>query len=207
MKTCAFLYSFWFLFPLNLLATTLPRLPVEDLYQRADVVAVVTIESGSVVANGEKQCGARYRGRILEAIKGPFKNNDVVEFGPFPGTGVGNQALVFLNDSAKVYTPKISTNSIAQASEAEYEKACSSLMPNFSIMFAGYGLLDIRWTSKFKYKDAVLFKDEWIAAPDSVEKKIRERGDDRIESTEYWVKVEDVVAYLRKLATKERAIP
>jgi hypothetical protein len=123
MKTFAYLLAFCSLLPMSVRATTLPRLPVEDLYQKANVVAVIQIESGSVIDSGGHQCGARYTGRILEAMKGPLKKDDPIEFGPFPGYGVGNHALVFLNDSAKVYSPKASTNSSSMAREAEYKEA------------------------------------------------------------------------------------
>jgi hypothetical protein len=207
MKLPALSCVLCFLLPLSVSATTLPRQSVNDLYHEADVVAIIQIESGSVVKNGEHECGVKYRGRLLEPIKGPFKSNDVIEFGPFSGYGVGNQALVFLDDSTKVYDPKVSTNSSAMAQEAEYKKTCLPFMPKYSIMFSGFGFLEISWTTKFDYKDAVLFKDEWVASPDGLEKKLHERGDNRIESTEYWVKVADVVTYLKNIGIDKAANP
>lgn len=188
-------------------ATTLPRLSVDKLYAHADVVAVVVIESGGIVSGGGKTCGIKYSGRVVHSMKGVFQPGDIVEFGPQVGLGVGTQKLVFLNERSAVYHPRMSTNSRAPAEEAAAQEACAPVAAKYVVMFDGMGVLDISWTSKFQYREAVVFKDKWIAAPAGVELKVRERGDDRIESTEYWVKVDDVVDYLKKLQRESPAGP
>ena len=187
-------------------ATTLPRLPLDDLHKNAMVVAVVLIESGSIVMNGDRSCGIKYSGRILEAIKGPIKKGELIEFGPYRGQGIGNSALIFLNDSKNVYSPKASTNSIAVAQEAEYRKTCLSIMPKYSVMFEGLGLLEISWTLKFN-EEAISFKDDWVATPPGLESKLREPGDNQIVSDEYWVKVKDVVTYLKNIPADKATKP
>jgi len=207
MRALKLLNALFLLFPLSSFATTLPRLPLDDLYKNADVVAVVQIESGSIVEVGERACGIRYSGRVVESIKGPYKKSDTVEFGPYSGRGIGDSALVFLNRSDNVYSPKTSTNSTALAQEAAYRETCLSKMPKYSIMFDGFGFLEISWTTKFDYKEAVLFKDRWIASPGELERKLREPGDNQIKSDEYWVKANDVVTYLRNLGVTKSANP
>lgn len=207
MKLRTWVAAFVLLCALELRATTLPRLSVDDLYTNADVVAVVTIESGGMVSGDGQGCGVKYSGRVVHAMKGAFRQGDIVEFGPNAGLGIGTRKLVFLNERSAVYHPRVSTNSGALMDEAAAQKACASTAAKYVVMFDGMGVLDISWTSKFHYREAVAFKDEWIAAPPGVEKKVRERGDDRIESTEYWVEVDDVVEYLKKLQREAPAKP
>lgn len=162
-------------------------------------MAIVTIESGGIVSGDGQGCGVKYSGRIVHSMKGAFRQGDIVEFGPYAGHGIGTQKLVFLNERSAVYDPRASTNSETLKQDAAAQKVCAPTTAKYVVMLDGMGVLDISWTSKFHYREAVAFEDRWIAAPAGVEKKVRERGDDRIESTEYWVKVEDVVEYLKKL--------
>ena len=207
MKLRVWAAAFVLLCALELRATTLPRLSVDDLYARADVVAVVTIESGGIISGDGQGCGVKYSGRVVHSMKGAFRQGEIVEFGPNAGLGIGTQKLVFLNERSAVYHPRVSTNSRTLNEAAATQKACASSAAKYAVMFDGMGVLDISWTSKFNYREAVAFKDKWIAVPDGVEKKVREHGDDRVKSTEYWVKVDDVVEYLKKLQREATPTP
>ncbi|MBV1775918.1 hypothetical protein KSF73_09340 [Burkholderiaceae bacterium DAT-1] len=194
-----FALSVWCTLSQHLSATTLPRLSVDTLYKHADVVAIVQIESGELVKNGEQSCGVKYSGRIINALKGTFKKDDLINFGPYRDNGIGSFALVFLNESSNVFNPKIST-SLEIEKETEYKVQCTKRMPKYSIMHEGFGLLPISWTAKFDYKNAVALKDRWLASPEGIETKRREIDDDRIPSEEYWVLVDDMIHYLKEKA-------
>jgi len=99
----------------------------------------------------------------------------------------------------------MSTNSAIENAGAEFEKRCAGAMPPFREMHQGFGTLRISWTTKFDYKDAVLFKEEWVLPPKGLKKKIAEYGDDQIVSKQSWVRVEDVIEYLRgQVAAKNK---
>jgi hypothetical protein len=79
-------------------------IPLKELYGAAEAVAVVEVIEGRLVSAGGDMCGARYKGRVLEGIKGA-KPGLVVEFGFLPSLKVGGSYLLFLGGYESVYIP------------------------------------------------------------------------------------------------------
>jgi len=185
-------------------ATTLPQLTVAELYSKADVVAVVEIKSGAIIESGEYVCGANYKGKVVTPLKGDFKEGQIIGFGPFGGHKIGHQYLAFLTTKKNSYNPMTSTNSIQMNAEAKRNEVCGPLYEGYEIMFSGFGALEISWTTKFDYKDAVKLKDEWLKAPEGLLKKPVELGDNEMQSHsgEFWIKIEDMVGYINELQRK-----
>lgn len=180
-------------------ATTLPQLKVEDLFKEADVVVIAKIQSGHRVTAGEYPCGAKYEAKIIHSLKGELENDSIVEFGPYLGHGIGNKYLLFLKARGSRYEPMTSSTGAILSAMAEREKKCAPSEAAYGIMFHGFGALEISWTTKFEYKDAIKFPEEWVLPPVSLERKPAEAGDNRMLSEESWVREDDFVEYIREL--------
>jgi hypothetical protein len=74
---------------------------VEDLYKRADIVAVVQIVSGDT----ENYETAVYKAQVLKGFKGAA-TGQTLYFGPFVGDRLGSEYFVFLLDVKAPISPK-----------------------------------------------------------------------------------------------------
>ena len=180
-------------------STTLPQLKVEDLFKEADVVVIAEIQSGHRVSVGEFSCGAKYEAEIIHTLKGELEDQSIVEFGPFEGYGIGEKYLLFLKARGSRFDPVTSTNGIALAARAEYAENCASSEAAYNIMFHGMGALEISFTTKFDYNDAIKFHERWVLPPASLERKPAEADDNKVPSTESWVREDAFVEYIRGL--------
>jgi hypothetical protein len=107
-------------------------IPLKELYREADTVAVVEIVEGRVaVANGET-CGARYKGRVVDAAKGASPGA-VLEFGFLPSLKVGNAYLVLLGKFENIEVPGL----------PDFKTRCSSVLPTAAILALWRGALEI----------------------------------------------------------------
>jgi hypothetical protein len=70
-------------------------IPLKELYAEANTVAVVEIVEGRLVAAGGEPCGARYKGRVIEATKSATAGG-FIEFGYLPSLKLGAAYLVLL---------------------------------------------------------------------------------------------------------------
>lgn len=179
--------------------TTLPQLKVEELFKQADVVVIAEIKSGHKVLAGEFPCGAKYQANIIHSLKGNLKKGSIVEFGPYEGHSIGKKYLLFLKNKGQRYTPMMSSNSGHLNAIREFEEKCAAIEAEYNIMFQGLGALEISFTSKFNYKDAILFPERWIIPPEGLERKPAEAEDNKIPSSETWVSEEAFVEYVNGL--------
>ncbi|MCU7809243.1 MAG: hypothetical protein KZQ73_15440 [Candidatus Thiodiazotropha sp. (ex Semelilucina semeliformis)] len=155
------------------------------------------IEEGKLIRNGENLCAAQYTAKILESFKKPYKEGDMISFGPFTGKGIGQKYLLFLTKREKQFKPMSSTNSVSMARERETQKVCSSVLPQLLVSFHGFGSLEIGTPGQFKYKDSIKIPEEYVAIPKGLNKKAVEFGDDRILGDPYWVKEEDFIKFMK----------
>ncbi len=77
------------------------RIELADLFKSADIVAVVHILSG----DAESYDKAIYKAEVIRSFKGT-KEKGILYFGPFIGSRLGNEYLVFLQSSKEPAVPK-----------------------------------------------------------------------------------------------------
>jgi len=61
-------------------ATTIAPVPINNLYEEADIVATIDIVEGRVIENNKEVCGALYKGQIKKGFKG-VSDNEIIVFG------------------------------------------------------------------------------------------------------------------------------
>ena len=74
---------------------------VSDLYRHADKVAIVKVLSGDTEAYEIPI----YKGKVVTAFKG-FSADDIIYFGPYLGTQLGSEYVLFLQDVSDPLQPK-----------------------------------------------------------------------------------------------------
>jgi hypothetical protein len=191
-----------FLAGFPLYATTLPRLEIAELFELSDIVVLAQIESGRVLkTKGDYSCGAEYGARVLDSMKGKFKKGDLISFGPYSGEQIGGTRILFLSRTAANLSLYSSTNSVELNEESLRYKKCRRILPKYSVIFSGFGSVEVSFTMKFDYEEGVILKNQWLASPVGMETKMREPGDNRIISDrgESWVRLGDFVKYLHSL--------
>jgi hypothetical protein len=77
------------------------RYDLGQLFASADKVALVQVSSGTTDAYDV----AIYKGRVIKAFKGT-QDGDIVYFGPYIGTKLGSEYLLFLKDQTNILVPK-----------------------------------------------------------------------------------------------------
>ena len=195
---CTLTIIFSYFLSLNVNATTLPQIKIEELFKKADVVALVDIKMGETIDIVEGSCGAVYRGRVIEGFKGA-KKDQKIEFGPYHGYKIGIKYLLFLNKPERVFEPMSSTNSRSEAARQEYLLKCSNKLKGLRIMHSGIGALKIEFTSKYDYRDAAIIPKRYISFPNTLPKKTVDEGKCYEWDECYWVPEERLIKYLEKL--------
>ena len=112
-------------------ATTYAPVNLHELHSASEQVAIVQIVDGSVLLNGGVECGAKYRGRVIETIKGNALA-DTIEFGRYEGLEIGTRYVLFLSSKGGPYSPMLSTNSDAVRELQERERDCAGIWPKLS---------------------------------------------------------------------------
>jgi len=179
-------------------ATTLPKVPMEELFAKADIVAIVEIKKGETIDIEQGSCGAVYEGMVVEEFKGKNKNINL-EFGPYHGYEIGSKYLLFLNSPNKVYEPILSTNSVSVAAKQEYLLKCQSKLKGQRIMHGGNGALKVETTDKYSYKDAAIIPQRFVSIPEALPKQIVDEGKCYEWQECFWVPEESLIKYLNKL--------
>ena len=72
-----------------------------ELFKVADVVALVNVRSG----DAEHYDSAVYKAEVIRSFKG-VKAGDIIYFGPFIGTKIGDEYILFLKNSKESLAPK-----------------------------------------------------------------------------------------------------
>ncbi|MEH6639509.1 MAG: hypothetical protein V7717_09560 [Porticoccaceae bacterium] len=186
------------LFSLSVGATTLPKISVAELFNEADMVAIVQVVDGQVLGELEESCGAKYKARVIRGFKGA--DTEYIYFGHFHGYEIGGRYLLFLTEPSRDYRPLMSTNSRSVEAEREFMEKCSNLLTAKKVMHSGNGALKIMWTGEYKYKDAVAVPNRYVAFPESVPRKPADLGE-RGEFSEYvWILETSATEYLESIA-------
>lgn len=114
---------------------------VENLYKRADVVALVKIVSG----DSENFSVTMYKATVLDGYKG-VKDNETIYFGPHISYGVGSEYYVFLTKDKKKIGEMISEEKGVKP--PSFDRSANYL----SIMHEGYSVLDVSYECAFEIK-------------------------------------------------------
>lgn len=193
-----FAACFFFLVCFMARATTLPPLPLAELFQDADIVALVQVTSGETLGVGDESCGAKYEARTIEAFKGTSKGA-TIEFGNYYGYAVGDRYILFLVGPGRSHAPVMSTNSMQLNAEAEYAKRCGPRLIRNTVMHSGFGAMEIHWVTDFEYQDGVSIATRYVVLPGgllTIPKKLSETNQF---SEEVWVRLSDVKKLLTGL--------
>lgn len=184
-------------------ATTLASVPLTELFQQADVVVLVQVTQGQVLGVGEETCGARYEAVVLEGLKG-MKKGTTIKFGHLHGYKIGNRYLLFLLKSGRSYDTKMSTNAIMEHAQQQLIAKCSPVWHDLAVMHSGNGALPVNWASQFKYEDSVRIPSRFVGIPNELDTKAAKPSDNEESSGVVWVRLEDVLQYLKQLGLGEK---
>ncbi len=146
-------------------ATIIMPVPLNELVLASDVVAIIQITEGSVIRDGETECGAKYGAQVIETLKGSAPRQPI-EFGRRGGIEIGTRYLVFLAKSPMRYDPLLSTNGAAIQEEREYENKCATKWPRLNLIHSGNSAFRIAWyREKWKSSRAVFIRPDIIEIP------------------------------------------
>src|SRR5713226_579793 len=117
--------------------STIAPVKVNDLFKEADLVAIVRILSG----DSEHYPVTVYKAKVITALKGTDLA-ETIYFGPFVGSGVGNEYLVFLKKSGNGIKPKDDSPGLNYGPVPLF----------FQIMYDGYTILPSAYACVFDGK-------------------------------------------------------
>jgi len=176
-------------------ATTIPQLPVEQLFEDAETVAIVTVTDGHMLDQGN--CGATYRARVEHLFKGARVES--LEFGPFTGAAIGREYLVFLTAPHDDYSPITSTTSTLGALERDHRQRCIKYQVTKRIMHSGEGMMEIRnWRVHFQARN--------VKFPDSLNPIRATFGECTAETEMSSIRKADVVQFLAGLGQANETV-
>ena len=179
---------------------TLAPIPIEELFREADTVAIVQVKEGHMLGEGEKSCGARYKGHVKHLFKG--KEGSYIDFGHFQGYQVGERYLLFLTkrkDEILEFFAGVSADSEVKAFVADYKGRCEPLLSANRVMHGGNGAMKVTWSSSLQYKDGALIATRFVPIPDSLKGVKAEARDAASYEQAVWVRDEDMVQFLKGL--------
>lgn len=182
-------------------ATTISQVNIFKLYQQADIVALVRIESGEIIEGIDFSCGTKYKGKVIRPLKNT-KINQIIEFGYYMGSGIGGQYIVFLNKKQNVYNPINSTNSSSENFQYQFNKVCNPKHPNYIVMHHGVGSQKLEYHGDTKSDYAFLIPTKYLELPKGTKLIEPEESDCNIWEECKWVDKETVLKMLIKQNTK-----
>lgn len=178
-----------------------------QLARDVDVVAEVEISSGELVSKkgdgNVVNCGARYTGRVLRALKGA-QDGDLLEFGPYSGYSIGDRYVLFLVPHQKAETGATlgmtSSNSAIESRQAEWRRSCASAFAPWSIVGQGTGAVPVVWSSFWQGRQEVRYRAlrDWprdLVARCSA--RVIEEGEVKICLGETHVEVDEFLRWLK----------
>jgi hypothetical protein len=174
---------------------------IAELLKEADYVALVRIDSGEALFSEDKLCGVKYKGRVLDGIKGISKD-ELLEWCTAVYSNnydlqIGIPYILFSTKPGR--GDPFRPDTAWYDARAELHRVCSSVLQGNRIIHSGYGAL------KVKFDDPIRQSDEWkagvivpnfvIALPDTLK-----REEERPEPLLYVrVPLKDLVSYLKSL--------
>lgn len=124
-------------------ATTIARIPIEKMFEAADFVAIITIESGKLIRNKDTECGATYTANIDSTIKNILNlKGSTIEFGVIPSYKVGMQYLAVLKKTKTRFAYLGSTNSVSEKRRIETENKCNEIYPEYRVIHSRFGMFE-----------------------------------------------------------------
>jgi hypothetical protein len=117
---------------LPVLASMPAPIPLRELYEMAETVAVVEVLEGRVVSAGGDTCGARYKGRVVEGTKNATAGT-TIEFGYLPQLKVGGAYLLLLGPLDNEPIPGL----------PEFLARCRSVLPSSAMLAHRRGAMEI----------------------------------------------------------------
>jgi len=133
-------------------------LKLEDLFKRADIVALVRTVSG----DDENYDVAIYKARVLKGLKGTAEKQ-MIYYGPYVGEELGSEYIVFLRKTAKPISPKPKANGgygVVEYSEIS-NQGYGAMMSSYKCVFDGVKTSD-------QCGDAVRICTDYIVLPRSI---------------------------------------
>jgi hypothetical protein len=173
-------------------------LAIEELFRKADVVALVRILAGDMEGYQEP-IYAVYKAEVLTGYKG-VKSGGTLSYGPFVGGSIGKEYVLFLS---KVAPPvRIGAQSAQVASDAS--------SPFYGVMLDGCGSLDAGYVCVFEERGGTPCADGlhlcWhVTLPKTV--KLYDKGSEGISPGQSWAHREEVLAVLEKLSKSSEGKP
>ena len=139
---------------------------VSDLYRHADKVAVVKVLAGDT----ESYDSAIYKGKVVRALKG-VTEGQIVYFGPYLGTELGSEYVLFLKNDATHLKPKRADGGYGDIAYSRvFNEGYSSMLTSYQCVFDA--------SSAEKACDyAVRICTDYIKVPDSIRMFSREGSD------------------------------
>lgn len=196
---CIFI-SVMLLFPSLSLARKVTRMPIERLFKDADYVAVVCIESGDVVQSANRSCGAKYKAKVIDGIKGVF-SDEVLQFGLCPGLAIGEAYLVFLGSSDRYHAAYYSGGycyNLCCWGKQKDDLECGTILKNNWLLEESFGAMEIvgGWLGgeQVKVVTSIVTLPKILKA-----KRIQGKGKGRPPDTIALVSLKDLVSYLKRL--------
>jgi len=180
-------------------ATTIPKVPLAELFQKADVVALVQVTEGRTLGTGEETCGASYEAIVVAGLKGANVGS-TIKFGHNFGFEVGTQYILFLVKPDRPFDPKMSMNSEMERMRGHLNARCSSQWPDLTVMHSGNGALPVSFSAQFNYKDSVRVASRFVGIPPGVEVKAAMPSDIEEFSGVVWVRLDDMLKLLQQFA-------
>lgn len=147
-------------------ATTLDRVPLETVYEGADIVALLRVIEGKLLKPLADNCGVTYKGQVLKLYKGGKATE--LEFGHDAELIVGKRYLVFLTHPTREYRVRGSTNSISMQQDEEFEQRCASRRTAKKIMQGVHGAMVLDEVLVGDYADAIRVPTRFISLPQTL---------------------------------------
>ncbi len=198
-----------FIIPYSSSATKIACISVSELLNHADFVALVRIDGGEAIRIEDKYCGAKYRSRVIDGIKGISTGEELVwsTYATQANTNleIGSSYLIFLNKSNNPFDPLASTNSSAVNRKAEFENICGAALAGNRVAHTGNGALKIETPMLGRNSSVAAKWDQIIRIPSRVleipEKlqriPVEEKGQEVFSTPDVWVNLEDLITYLK----------
>ncbi len=188
-----------FMCPLQCGARIIKKRPVAEDFKLADYVAYVLIEKTENMYTLRNQlCNVKCTATVIDAIKG-VSSGDTLEWNSLGGPTdleIGSLCIVFLAKPDRFCEPEQSPNCIQESLGAD-DKLCVAVVESNRVVHWGLAIMAVGH-----------FVEEWdqtvrvyrvIELPKSLQTKPQYAGANQPTGIYSWVKLEDMLRYLKSL--------
>lgn len=177
-------------------ATTWEQLTIEDVYKQAESVALVRIESGSMIKSSGHACGAKYKADVIEQFKGREKR--ALVFYDFGGMELGGKYLLFLAKEPSPFLGVATTNSYHLNWQEEFAQNCSRRRRGLQPLHA-YGQIKVDFSLETG-GDALEVPEMLFFFPSAIERYSGGMSRTQELYDTVWIKLDAAVAYLESIS-------